>query len=479
MVTRTATRLSVRVRIVVGAAAAAIALVAASLPAGAHAAGWQRVTDTSGTSVDQVGLARAPDGALHVAWRRTAATSEDLLHTVISARGAVGDTSTLTAGWASLSAPALVTVPGGIRAFFGGLHSTDSGDPNNELNTALSTDGGATWSLQTGSIVAPGAQAYGSPVSATMLADGTFLQAWAGTLGTWVHSGLDPATPYFDYQAPLGNYGYDAGIASNAAGQVQLAWYSSAEGHLGVLAQQVSPAGSPAGSVVTMPDTGDMTVGMLARTPVVAVPSGEFYIAYPTGTLTQNRIRVWQVGAPSTTLVGSTTGNSVATIAAAADGRLWAVWAGGSGDDARVLVRRSNAARTRWGATVDAGRAGGTTQIYRLDASAAGGALDVLGLLSIGTSTNAATYHRRVLPGLTVQARPAGQPGRGAPRETFTVLDAGDPVRGAKVTVRGRSALTGSNGTVRLSVSRTRSAQRATVTKSGYTPARVRFRSAG
>ena len=86
------------------------------------------------------------------------------------------------------------------------------------MNTAFSPDGGATWQLTTGSIVPLGAQSYGSDASATTLPNGTTLQAWAGTLGTWVHAGLDPATPNTDYQAPSGCCGYYPGLATDASG---------------------------------------------------------------------------------------------------------------------------------------------------------------------------------------------------------------------------------------------------------------------
>ena len=76
-----------------------------------------------------------------------------------------------------------------------------------------------------------------------------------------------------------------------------MAWYSNANGHLGVLAQDVAADGSPVGSAATMPGTSDMQVGMLGRTPLAARAGGGFYVAYATGYPTQNRVRVWRVGA--------------------------------------------------------------------------------------------------------------------------------------------------------------------------------------
>src|SRR6185503_500810 len=143
----------------------------------------------------------------------------------------------------------------------------------------------------------------GSNLAATVRPDGTTLQAFAGTLGTWVHSGLSPATPNHDYQAPLGPYGYDPNLATDAAGRTVMAWYSSATGHLGVQAQDVSADGSPVGTAVTMPGTSDMLTGMLGRTPLAARRGGGLYVAYPTGYPASNKVRVWRIGAGSAPLV--------------------------------------------------------------------------------------------------------------------------------------------------------------------------------
>ena len=217
--------------------AVAIVLCAAS---SAQAAGWKRVTTPDGSSIDQVGLVRTGDGVLHVAWHHpTGPNTADLLHTVIARTGRIGATNPIQTGWTGFQNAALVVDPAGLRAFVGAIRSTDSQDPQDELNTMLSSDGGATWQLQPGNVVPDGGQAYGSPVAATTLSNGTTLQAWAGTLGTWVHAGLSPATPNYDFQAPLGTYGYDTNLATDASGRTVLAWYSNAAGHLGVQAQDV------------------------------------------------------------------------------------------------------------------------------------------------------------------------------------------------------------------------------------------------
>lgn len=439
------------------------------------AGGWKAVTTPDQTSVHQVGLVRSPDGVLHVVWHHpTGPNTEDLLHTAIAGSGRIGATSPIQSGWTGFQNAALVLDPQGIRAFVGAMRSTSSSDPNDELSTMLSPDGGSTWVLQVGNVVADGGQAYGSPVAATALPNGGTLQTWAGTLGTWVHSGLSPATPNHDFQASLGNYGYYPNLATDAAARTVLAWYSSASGHLGVLAQDVATDGSPIGSAATMPGTSNMAIGMLGLTPLVARTGGGFYVAYPTGYPSMNRVRVWRVGsgsAPTIARVGS--GNHPVALAAAPDGRLWAVWADTRGGAARVLARRSNEKATRFGAVVDAGRAAAAPSTYQLGASPVAGGLDVLANFNIGTQPHSATYYRRILPGLTLSAKPSRLPRRGQ-KVVFHASDAGDPVRGVRVTAGGASGVTARDGAVTLRLPGR--AVKARATKTGYTPATRRLR---
>jgi hypothetical protein len=457
--------------------AVALIVSAASAAPAAHAAPWKRVTTPDGASTHQVGLVRSADGVLHLAWHHpTGPNTEDLLHTAISPAGKVGAATPIQSGWTGFTNTALVADPGGLRAFWGGFRSTDSSDPQNETNTALSADGGASWALQPGSVVPLGAQSYASNTAATVRGDGSTLQAFAGTLGTWVHAGLSPATPNHDYQAPLGSYGYDPNLATDATGRTLLAWYSSATGHLGVQVQDVGADGAPVGGAATMPTTSNMQVGMLGRSPLAARTGGGLYVAYPTGYPTQNRVRLWRVGASSAPLIGSTgNANSPAVaVAAAGDGRLWVVWTEGFGDP-DVLARRSNKGATKFGAIVNAGHPKDAAQAYKVDASAAGGALDVLGNFNIGTTTTAVTSYRRLLPGLTLQVKP-GKLRKGKKTDVrFTVRDAGDAVKGAKVKAKGASGTTNAKGRVTLTI-KSGKAVKAKATHSGYAGASKRLK---
>ena len=383
-------------------------IIAASVAPAAQAAPWKRVTTPDGASSDQVGLARTADGVLHLAWHHpTGPNTEDLLHTVISSAGKVGATNPVQSGWTGFTNPALVVDPGGLRAFWGGFRSTDSSDPQNETNTALSADGGASWALQPGSVVPLGAQSYASNTAATVRGDGSTLQAFAGTLGTWVHAGLSPATPNHDYQAPLGPYGYDPNLATDASGRTVLAWYSNATGHLGVQVQDVGADGSPVGGAATMPNTSNMQVGMLGRTPLVARPGGGLYVAYPTGYPTANRVRLWRVGATSAPLIGSACpaeqpgrgrrrGRRRPALGRLDEGVRRPGRARAAVEQGRDEVRRDRERRASQGRRpgVQGRRERGRRRARRARQ------------LQHRHATTAVTSYRRLLPGLTLQAKP-------------------------------------------------------------------------
>ncbi len=442
--------------------AVAIVLATTVAPALASASSWHQVTASNGGNTDEVGLLRTPDGTLHVAWQHeTSPSTSDMLHTPISPGGVIGTATTIASGWASLSNPALVASPGGaIEALFGGIHTTNFGDPNQDMNAALSGDQGASWTVQPGDVVAPGASAYASPVNATAIGAGLEpFETWYGTLGVWVHAGVSPSTPNFDYQGALGGCcGYDSNIAADAAGNLQLAWYSNATGHLGVWTQGVAPDGSPVGSPVNMPSTSNMQVpqAVVERTPLVARPGGGFFIAYGTGYPSVNRIRLWRVGAPGTTTianVGSPGGEPAANIATAPDGRLWIFWKQDVGEKTHIFAVRSNRSATRFGAIVDGGSPPHTATAYNLDGSATTSALDVLASFAFGTSSNVSTWYERLLPGLSLSASPGTLHRGRATQVSFLVTDAGDPVKGAHVSAGGHSATTNGKGRATLVLS--------------------------
>lgn len=456
---------------------AAFALAVAGA-APAVAASWHRVTPAGGDNSDEVAMLRTADGALHLAWVQDNAadpTLQDIASRTLAAGGkSLGPVALVASGWPTLSNPALVPGPAGLRAFFGGIHTLVSGDPNDELSTAVSSDGGVSWALQVGNVSdAPGA--YASDTAATLPPSGVPVIAGGGTgFDVYVTTGLVPA-PIFAPQSQLGAaFGDSPNLATDASGTPYLAWASQAPGNRGIWAQPLTAAGGPAGPPLRMPGLveKDAFAPESQRTPLAARAGGGVYIAYPAGYPATTRVKLWKVGAPRSRTIAQGPGDHVATVAAAAAGRLWVLW---SGDDDRIHVARTNQAATRLGAWVSAAPPPGTQSIYRLDASAASGSVDVLALTDAGAD---ATWQRRLLPGLTLRAKPA-RPAAGATVQLKArVLDAGVPVAGAKVSVGGHAAKTDKAGRATLAVPVGAHASHLLVTarRGGYTAARLRLR---
>src|SRR5262245_60193647 len=95
---------------------AALALVvAAAIAAGAGAAGkpsraWTRVSGPGRTGI-QLGLARTPDGVLHVIWNRGNPPPTTIYDTRFSASGARLGTTTVAGNWGGAEGLALLVMP--------------------------------------------------------------------------------------------------------------------------------------------------------------------------------------------------------------------------------------------------------------------------------------------------------------------------------------------------------------------------------
>ena len=450
-----------RGRSVAGLAAATVLLGAAP----AAASGWHQVTPSGGMNIDEVALLRSADGNLHVAWVQKDAANPaaaDIATRTVNRTGTgLGPVSEIASGWAAVSNPSLSLAPGGLRAFFGGIRTINAGEPNDDLNTATSVDG-QSWTLQVGN-ASNGADAYASSVSATALPDLTPVTAWGSSAGTFTATGTSPG-PVYNLQAQLGgDFGYDPGLATSATGVPYVAWASNATGKSGVWAQPLHADGTPAAPPQLMPGIlGSGFSQQLQRTPIAARPGGGVYVAYPGGYPASTRVVLWRVGDSSARTVFHGAGDHHVTLSATGDGRIWVVWSDQTG---RLYAVRSNRTVTAFGAVVPAGAPGAATT-YSVDASAApDGGVDVFALSGAGGT---ATFQKRLLPGLSLRAR--RMPSRGQTTAvSFTVLDAGDPVTGALVSVLGHTARTGRSGRVTLRFSAgARRVVAARATRPGY-----------
>ena len=330
---------------------------------------------------------RLPDGSLDVAYaaQDPDGTNTDLLTALIAANGAVSAGPAIATGWNGVSGPSLILQPGGVAAFFGGLHSTDSADPNQDLNVAGAPAAGGPWTIAPGTASATDG-ASGQPAVTWILG------APAATAGYYVRNRSTlRAGPPVGRRLPSspGRRAPGGPSASRARGR---------------------------------------------RSP--AVPAGrDSFTALAGGYPVQNRIVVWRVGAPKSTVI-STDRGSVRNVAVAADaaGRVWVTWARETDAGTKLFASRSNPAVTAFETPVSVRLPAGATDSFALAAGAQPKTLDVVGTFGPGPSGAAvAISSTQLAPGEDVKVAPlrvrAGTPAVAVVR----VSDAGIALAGARV----------------------------------------------
>src|SRR3954447_283328 len=147
----------------------AIALIAVPSASAGTPGKWTQLGQQNLANIDQVALARTADGTLHAVWTIPGANNDTLVHDAIGPNGVVSPPNVIQTGWAGITAvPDLLADNAGLRVIFGGIRTTNSGETNQNANTATAPPSGADWTLQPGTIV-KGDSAYASDVGAALL----------------------------------------------------------------------------------------------------------------------------------------------------------------------------------------------------------------------------------------------------------------------------------------------------------------------
>jgi hypothetical protein len=268
--------------------------------------------------------------------------------------------------------------------------------------------------------------------------------------------------------------GLNENLASDpATGQVYLAIVRL--NHV-ITIERLDSTAAPTGSAFNLPSFGsnvpDDPVGRIA---VTGRPGGGVYLADAFGSPSARFVGLWRIGGSSVTEIADIGAghDAIAGVSATLDGRIWVFWRGANG---HVFARRSNPQVTRFGAVVDAGEPGVVTFAPVGNATPDGG-LDLITVAASDTSGATALYYTRILPVLTISEskRTVKEPLGKSVKDTFTVTDAGAPVRGVTVHVGSRHAETGANGqaTLKLPAERHSKTVIATATAARYLPARI------
>jgi hypothetical protein len=447
----------------VGALLVAAALAGAGAGIGASrpdvaASPWQRVTDQTGRNIDQVALARTRDGVLHVFWLRRRAGLTDLMHTPLGR----GGPNAVVTGRQSLSSPDAVVAPdGSLRVFF--ISEREQGALDEFVSTATAGLTGKSWQIQRGVTQASTIGVTGDP-GAAIGRDGTPYEIFPTTAGMNVHAGLDPSSPTLLIDETTYTYVPDLAV-DGKTGEVVAGWFSLDRKEPGLFMRTVAPTLAPTRFVPASTQNGD-TKGIDQRVAITGrIGAPGIYLAYGQGYPTFGRVLLWRYGGGKPMKVSTVfRQHEDVNIAAAPEGRLWVMWHSGE----RVYAVRTNRAATRLGAVVSI-HGPNSGPYWKLAGEGSLGPLDVLISASNGFGAPQATWHARLLPGLSLQARRAGN------RIAFSVTDAGDPVAGAIVTFAGRSGRTNPKGSATVTIGRGGTVV-ATAAKAGYMPASLRVK---
>src|SRR5262245_27244214 len=397
-------------------AAVVAALATLGTATTADAAKWREVTPNQDISaLAAPGLARTADGVLHVAWPREQGLGGTVVHSAVSASGksvsGPNDVFSYTGGLSH--SIALIRVDEGLRAFFSGLMDVSVHPQQTGVETALSGDGGASWTASR-AVVAT-SKAYTAGIGAVQGPANVPLFAWGDTDpgSAGYHVGVSPATPDTHYGQTTTCCEYAPNVAVDGlTGQEFLAYKFIYPDNVSGTSVQ------PIGGGLVHPPGADAAETEIRPALTGRIGAGGVYLAYQRGTNQfLSRAAVWNAttGKPvDNGLFGKQKRVQAIGIASGADGRLWVFWRSGS----KLFGTRSNKQATRFGALVKVATLKGNPQLMNLAGEGSRGPLDVIAVFRKGSGDDASLWHNRLLPGLSLAAKVKGH------KVTFTVTDA-------------------------------------------------------
>jgi hypothetical protein len=433
-------------RVTAAAALCALALLAAPATSPAR---WVQITHQHAGSRANLGLARGRVGVLHVLWAGpNRAPFHAILDTPISPNGRVGAAQTIVSGWSGVNPPTAAASPAGqVFGIISGQVTGLSTDPFNGLNLAT---GPGHWTL--------GAHAFGNAslteasnaiVETALLTNGQLITVWRSATTMLYQIGTDATTPPTDITPP--GLGDDPAIAvDRTTGAALIAYHGVSNG------SNFTRALFPSVGVPQLLPTAKTDAPQLA-----ARAAGGFYTAYTPDFMT---VRLFRIGGrPVRVPVPRGIQVFTAGLAPAPGGRLWVYY----GNNEKTYVTRTNNAATRFEPVQTLASPPKLAQYFRLEGEGSAGPLDLFVDVTIDGQTKDGSYYTQVQPALSlaVVAKPLRDRRGHATRArvTASVLDAGDPVAGARV----RGHKTGAGGRVVFNVPAGRHL-RLKATKPGY-----------
>jgi len=444
------------------AAAVAVlcALVAASVAAAGVPGRWTPVSVGGVRSSDVAGIARTPDGVLHVVWQRRGAATSALWQTTV-APDATTASEVAAPQLTEPGAPALTASPDGtLRAFF----FVRAGDGSGSTLRFAAQQPGGTWTVANDPF-GQSTEAHAPTVGGDAARDGTPVVAWPAGAHVHYRFGVDPGSPTGSLNAGGCCATGAQPAVDQASGQAYVAWGTSAKGGAGVYVQAIGrsrPARArvfATGSATPKRRAAVLPEGRVALVARAGLPG--VYLAYTIGYPKVRRIAVLQVAARQRVLELEAPSAGHVALAPGSQGRLWLVWARGGA----IYAVRTNRSVSRLGTVRQIPVRRGARGVDEIQADGSTGALDLI--VTFEARAGVRFWHEQVLPGLTLGITKTGGPA-GSTRYVFHVADAGDPIANASVKVGKQTLTTGISGTVVLVTSDHPTS--ATATKPGYAP---------
>jgi len=424
------------------ALAAVAALAVLSGLAGPALAGppgkWTVISGGGISNIDRPGLYRTADATLHVAFTsESGSDSVEVAH--VSASGKSLGRHSVVSDWSATTwDPVLVGAPGGgMRIVFGGMRTTTPSDPYSEgyLYQGSSDAAGAAWTLApstTPAVASPqGYASYGTGVAT--LPDGTLVTAFPLNTEISYQVGAGPVQTFTVPDCCA----YHVALAADG-GSVYAAWYANGDSAStrGVFVRQIYPT---LGATVQAP--GSVTKGDSLdpgqRVAMVTRAGGGIYLAYLKGYPTTKSVALWKLGTNTVKNAPASKAASNVALSAGPAGRLWLAYDDGS-DDLHAV--RTNPSGMAFGAVQTLKTPGKSPAVYALAIEGSSGHGDVV------FNDSLRILHQQVFAGLTLEAAPTKWNGNKSVKVSFTVTDAGDPVKGAKVKAKGKKCTTDKKG---------------------------------
>ena len=360
---------------------------------------------------------------------------------------------------------------GGLRVLFAGLFPASGID--RVMSTATASAAGAPWSAAqpASSIGSPSPVYVAAGIGGAVSPAGTVVSTWgdSGPGDGGYHLGLSPAGPDAPFSPSVSEV--DPNVAFDSTSGAGFVAWNVLDG-AGPQSVKVLPLAG--GGKMTAPKSGAAWIGQ--RVSISGrIGGGGVFVAYGSGS---NEFSAkpawWRVGAAKATVIGGQKDAEQTGLAAAPGGRLWLYWE----RSRKVYAARTNKSTKKLGAIVSLKAPKGTSAIYELNGEASRGPLDLLALAD--AKGGLGYFHQRILPGLTLTAKPKAVR-RGA-KVTFRATDAGAPAKGAKVTFKlgkkKQSKKTDAKGKATIKVpSKTKPGKyAATARKAGYSQAKQKVR---